>query len=123
MDEAAYVNKGLFFETIVPLLGMQTAALICISTPLTERNWFSALLNAKEEDGSPFFNIVRIGLVCKKCLKLSQAEMSSCRHMENKLPPWKDSSRNARMKILYKYAHSSLVEPHGQDLIAQIRFL
>lgn len=73
MDEAAYVNKGLFFETIVPLLGMQTAALICISTPLTEMNWFSALLNAKDEDGSLFFNIVRIGLVCKKCMKLSQA--------------------------------------------------
>ena len=30
----------------------------------------------------------------------TQAEMSSCRHMENKLPPWKDSSRNARMKVL-----------------------
>lgn len=71
MDEAAYVPKGLFFETIVPLLEMQRAALICISTPLDELNWFSALLDVRDElTGDFFFYVVRIGLICKKCLQL-----------------------------------------------------
>lgn len=83
---------------------MQTAALIGISTPLTDRNWFSALLQAVDEDtGELFFNVKRLGLVCKKCAKLPTAEMANCTHMSDEQPPWKDASRTSKFKQLYKY--------------------
>lgn len=104
VDEAAYVAKGLFFETILPLLEMKVAALICISTPLDELNWFSSLLEAKDEEtGDLFFFVVRIGLVCKACLQLPQAEMGKCSHKVDQIPPWKSGPRHKRVQSLYRF--------------------
>lgn len=101
IDEAAAINSRLFFETIVPLLEMRTTSLIAISTPLDEFNFFSKILNMRDDDGNSFFDTVQIGLVCDDCLKLdSHADRLKCPHLKDMLPPWKSASRNERFKKL-----------------------
>ena len=102
MDEAAYVNKDLFFETIVPLLEMKTCSLICISTPLDELNWFSTLLNMTDIDGEPFFHVTRLDTICAKCKLLSRGDMTKCTHKTDILPQWKSGQRHERNKKLYE---------------------
>jgi hypothetical protein len=107
IDEAAYINEGLFFETICPLLEMKTASMIAISTPLEETNYYSKLLRAPDPDypGRTFFNTIEITLICEDCRKLEKAEDKlSCNHMtEYMTPSWKSTTANTRFKELYKY--------------------
>lgn len=102
VDEAAYVNKDLFFETIVPLLEMKSCSLICISTPLDELNWFSTLLDMTDIDGLPFFKVIRLDTICNKCKLLSRKEMDKCTHKTDVLPSWKSGPRHERNKRLYE---------------------
>lgn len=70
IDEAAYINKQLYDETIRALTNMRDTGLIAISTPLGPDNFISILIDMKNEDGTDFYNImvcVRAG-VCKKIL-------------------------------------------------------
>lgn len=94
------MDKDLFYETILPLLGIKDAALIAISTPLSELNWFSALLSAKTDDGEFFFKIVRLATVCKKCQKLPSEQAILCDHQKDIIPPWKSGPRQDRLKAL-----------------------
>lgn len=82
---------------------MKRSALICISTPLDELNWFSALLDVRDETtGDFYFYVVRIGLICKQCLQLPHEEMIRCTHNTTSLPPWKNLERHNRTAALYK---------------------
>lgn len=100
IDEAAYIKESLFHETIAPLLEVRFAALIAISTPLDEHNWFTKILNLKEEDGSSFFKVCHLYSVCDECLKLPSLEdMIKCEH-GNRLPPWKSTERHKRNTML-----------------------
>lgn len=99
MDEAAYAKPRLIFETILPMLGMNDAALIGISTPLGSDNWLTAAIKIKDEDGIPYFPVIQIGLVCPTCLESGQVEiMEQCEHMRGITPPWKSESRAERIK-------------------------
>lgn len=101
VDEAAYVDEDLFNETILPLLGVEGTALIAISTPLTEANFFTKLVTFKGPDGEPFFKTLHIGLVCKKCLlKPDLTEMLKCPHEQHKLPPWKSGERQEWLRFI-----------------------
>ena len=57
----------VFFEVVVPLLEMETTALIAISTPLDGLNFYSEMFDLKGADGKPLFNTLRVGLSCAKC--------------------------------------------------------
>lgn len=43
----------VFFEVVVPLLEMETTALIAISTPLDGLNFYSEMFELKGGDGKP----------------------------------------------------------------------
>lgn len=64
----------VFFEVVVPLLEMETTALIAISTPLDGLNFYSEMFELKGADGKPLFNTLRVGLSCQKCQDEGKAE-------------------------------------------------
>lgn len=102
IDEAAYVNQDLFYHTLIPILGMKRTALWMISTPGDEDNYYSTLLELKNEDGTPFFKVFKISNICQKCKKLDNKKQLNCPHMEKHTESWKSSSRTKRLKRLYE---------------------
>ena len=89
------------FETIFPLLEVECAAFIGISTVLDEFNFFSKLLKLKDEDGDDFFDTIMIDTVCRECKRLPEEEHEKCTHLDDTvLPPWKSKVKYARSKIL-----------------------
>lgn len=81
LEEAAFMALDVFFEVVVPLLEMETTALIAISTPLDGLNFYSEMFELKGADGKPLFNTLRVGLSCQKCQDEGKAE--SCTHMKD----------------------------------------
>lgn len=101
LDEAAYASSDLVFETIFPLLEVENASFIAISTVLDEFNFFSKLLRLKDEDGEDFFCSISITTVCGDCKKLPDEEHEKCSHLDDSiLPPWKSKAKYHRSKIL-----------------------
>jgi len=99
MEEAAFMALDVFFEVIVPLLEMETTALIAISTPLDGMNFYSEMFDLKGGDGQPLFNTLRIGLSCAKCQAAGKA--SECTHMKDVIPPWKSAAKFDMVKAIY----------------------
>ena len=99
MEEAAFMALDVFFEVIVPLLEMETTALIAISTPLDGMNIYSEMFELKGGDGKPLFNTLRMGLSCDKCQK--QGKAADCTHMASVTPPWKSAAKFDMVKAIY----------------------
>ena len=99
MEEAAFMALDVFFEVIVPLLEMETTALIAISTPLDGMNFYSEMFELKGGDGQPLFNQLRIGLSCAKCQAAGKA--ADCTHMKDVIPPWKSAAKFDMVKAIY----------------------
>jgi len=99
MEEAAFMALDVFFEVIVPLLEMDTTALIAISTPLDGMNFYSEMFELKGGDGKPLFNQLRIGMSCKKCQDAGKA--ADCTHMASVVPPWKSAAKFDMVKAIY----------------------
>jgi hypothetical protein len=99
IDELAYVDQGLWDETIRALLNMKNAGVIGITTPRGPDNFVSLLINMTNEDGTPFFNVLHMTTVCEACAKLpTLSERLSCNH--SWIPTYKSrekQSRNARI--------------------------
>lgn len=58
----------MFQEVIVPLLGVKDTAVLGISTPLDDTNFYSQMTEMKAEDGkTPLFNVITISLICEVC--------------------------------------------------------
>ena len=72
LEEASRLDQAVFQEVVVPLLGVRDTALIGISTPLDENNFYSELVQSKKPDGNLLFNVVTIRLLCDECEKTGQ---------------------------------------------------
>mgnify|MGYP004034513353 FL=1 len=99
LEEAAFMALDVFFEVVVPLLEMETTALIAISTPLDGLNFYSEMFELKGADGKPLFNTLRVGLSCQKCQEEGKAE--SCTHMKDIIPPWKSAAKFDMVAAIY----------------------
>ncbi|KAK3234673.1 hypothetical protein CYMTET_55223 [Cymbomonas tetramitiformis] len=70
LEEASRLDEAVFTEVIVPLLNVRNTALLAISTPLDENNFYSTLLNMKDPiTTGPMFNVLEIKLICDVCAK------------------------------------------------------
>ena len=78
LEEAAYLDLSVFYEIVVPLLEMETTALIAISTPSDSLNFYSEMFELKDAQGDPFFRTINVSLVCDACRAAGQG--SSCTH-------------------------------------------
>lgn len=90
------MNRQVFMQVIVPLLGVNRTAVVGISTPDKEDNYYSILLEVKGEDGLPLFKSIKIGLSCDDCIERGVA--AQCPHKSNSLPPWKSQNRQDKIK-------------------------
>lgn len=99
LEEAAFMALDVFFEVVVPLLEMETTALIAISTPLDGLNFYSEMFELKGGDNKPLFNTLRVGLSCQKCQKEGKA--ATCTHMKDVIPPWKSAAKFDMVAAIY----------------------
>ena len=83
LEEAAHMDKKVFFEVVVPLLGVKHTAVLAISTPDDEFNYYTQLLELG------LFKVIKIGLTCEACEAMGLA----CTHKIRRLPHWKTMSR------------------------------
>ena len=51
LEEASRLDQAVFQEVIVPLLGVKDTAVLGISTPLDDTNFYSQMTEMKQEDG------------------------------------------------------------------------
>lgn len=98
MEEFTRCDPAVWQEVVVPLLGVNGTAIVAISTPLGEDNWYTGLIQKKTEDGERLFNVVQYSLVCDECRKKDLA--TECQHKIELLPPWKSESRQRLVKFL-----------------------
>jgi hypothetical protein len=115
MEEAAFINQGLFYEVIVPLLGVEGTAVLAISTPdESDGNYYSLLMDLQDPDdqSKPLFKTIRIGLACDACVAANTA--ATCTHRQQLVPPWKSNQRQNKMrKIMESDQHLFMRENLG----------
>ena len=121
LEEAAYIKENVFFEVVVPLMGMNNVSVLGISTPEDEFNYYSQLVNMKKkrvpgdlgsddtEEG--VFLTIPIGLSCDNCRRL---QIKDCPHKEGALPPWKSAERQELTESLMASNQARMArELHG----------
>lgn len=99
MEEAAFMDLSVFYEVIVPLLEVDSTALICISTPVDDLNFYSTMFEMKDATGENMFNTIKVALICDKCQKSKNPE--KCTHNFDVIPEWKSKAKLDMVKALY----------------------
>ena len=102
LEEAAQVNIAVFTEVIVPLLGVRNTSILGISTPEGKNNFYSQLVDKRDEYGKRRFKSIELQLVCDKCKQEGwlDTNVSECPHMRDVVPPWKTDTRTELVKDL-----------------------
>jgi hypothetical protein len=91
----------MFYETILPMLELTGTSLLAISTPLDEFNYYSKLVEQKDDHGKPFFKTVKAGRICDDCMRLPFEQMLKCDHVVDGAH-WKNAAKLKRLKALYE---------------------
>ena len=99
LEEAAFLDTEVFNQIIVPLLEMDTTALIGISTPQDSQNFYSEMFELKDATGQNFFRTIRVSLVCQACQDAGKG--SECTHNQDLIPPWKSAAKLDLVRALY----------------------
>ncbi len=97
--KSAFMPIKMFHEVIVPLLELETTALICISTPQDSSNFYSMMFEMVDQGGEKLFNQIQISMVCEDC-KLT-AHPEKCTHMKHLLPKWKSGGKQDMVRQIY----------------------
>lgn len=99
LEEAAFMPIKMFHEVIVPLLELETTALICISTPQDSSNFYSMMFEMVDQAGEKLFNQIQISMVCEDCKAGPHPE--KCTHMKHLLPKWKSGGKQDMVRQIY----------------------
>jgi hypothetical protein len=101
IDEMAYIDPELFYEVILPLIGVTRTRILGISTPSRDTfNFFHRMTQlCYPGTNDHVFKTHSVELVCKYCKRLKQ--FNSCRHELHKLPEWKSASKLEVIKLIY----------------------
>jgi hypothetical protein len=100
VEEASFISQDVFYKVILPLLEVASTALIMISTPEGEGNYYSQMLDMKDHLARPLFNTVKIGMVCAWC-QSNNPTPSSCTHRETERPQWKSVTAARTVRAMY----------------------
>ena len=102
------MDLKVFYEVVIPLLEMEQAILIMISTPVDSVNFYTILLYLEDPDtGKRVFDVYEVDLVCDKCKRTNHP--TKCRHMLKYLPSWKDSSKLDIVAMILKDRETTLL--------------
>jgi len=98
LDEGAYQGDKFFYQAMVPVASRNYSSIVVITTPKTENNYVSRLVEVQEKDRE-LINVLTIGGPCDECAKTDKP--GACSHQD--LPPNKSQKRLARFaKHLYR---------------------
>jgi hypothetical protein len=103
LEEAAFIKEELFFKIVSPLIGMNKTAILAISTPDDEFNYYSELANLG------LFREIYLGKPCDACAESG----TPCPHGRKKLPPWKSLQRMDKLDKIIKDKALKDRELHG----------
>lgn len=92
------MDTAVFYEVVVPLLELDATALICISTILDSFNFYSKLMELKDENGEPFFVTHTFVMACPACQDAGIPE--TCTHMFHELPPWQSARKHKKIRAM-----------------------
>jgi hypothetical protein len=100
IEEASRLDEEVFSEVVIPLLGVEGTAILAISTPLDEENFYTQMTRMKDPVTDGFlFKSLSIELMCPDCK--AKGLIDVCPHRRSILPPWKaDAARNEKVKAL-----------------------
>tara|TARA_Y100000996_G_scaffold410745_1_gene393641 strand:- start:566 stop:955 length:390 start_codon:yes stop_codon:yes gene_type:complete len=103
----------VFYEVILPLFEVKRTVGICISTPMSEGQFYTGLEDIKV-NGRRVFKSLKVGLICEKCAKENNSSLE-CPHKVRSeiLPPWKSIVKHRAVQAMYAdnkalYAQESL---------------
>lgn len=99
LEEAAFIDLQVFFEIVVPLLEMESTALIGISTPQDKLNFYSSMFELRDAQGESFFRTIKVSLVCDACREAGKG--AECTHNQDLIPPWKSAAKLDLVRALY----------------------
>jgi hypothetical protein len=91
LEEAAFMDQNIFLKIVAPLMGVENTAVLAISTPEDEFNYYSELLNLG------LFKEIYMGKGCQAC----EDAGVDCIHRKLSLPPWKTLPRQEMIEKLY----------------------
>jgi hypothetical protein len=91
LEEAAFISPNIFKNAVVPLIGVKNTAVLGISTPQDELNYYNQLME------SGFFKCIKIGLSCDDCL----SKGIKCPHKRERLPAWKPEEKQELIENFY----------------------
>jgi hypothetical protein len=91
-----------FFGTIItPVVGMARTCMIALSTIQGQDNYYSQLLNLRDEiTGRPFFNIYKFNLACEACIASNKAK--DCKHRLDELPDYLAPHKQLQIRQILK---------------------
>ena len=97
LEEAAFIDPQVFFQVVVPLMGVRHTAVLAITSPDDEFNYFSEVIELKNEHDQPLFHSIKIGLMCDSC---QQRGVAKCPHRIHRLPHWKSAERQRKVEAI-----------------------
>lgn len=100
VEECAQVSTKFFLEVVGPILGMETTALVAISTIKSSENWYTQFLELKGPSGRPLMNTYKFFLSCDDCIDRGVA--ASCTHKYHELPSWIGAEKQEILRSMYK---------------------
>ena len=110
----------LLYKVVLPTLARSGVAFIGISTLADPFNFWSQMLDLKDDDGTPVFKTIRYSLVCKDCAAAGLED--TCTHNYGDLPYWQDESQHNKLeKIMQDKCDTYLTETKGFQSNPNIR--
>lgn len=117
LEEAAAIDQDVYYEVIVPLLGVAHACCIAISTPVAGVDFYNEMeaVTLPSSTGEPrqLFKIIKIGLICKACAADATGKNDVaalvCPHKlptVEQLPRWKSVRKHMATQAIYGGAHA-----------------
>jgi len=98
----AYMDPKVFFEVVLPLVEVDSAVIIGISTPVSDHyNFFDRIIKLNYPGTTdPVFASCKVELVCAACKR--KKRMDNCRHKLWALPSWKGRDKFELAKLIYE---------------------
>jgi len=99
LEEAAFIDPELYFQTIFPMFAHARRSVIAISSPSDAGGVFSSLFSLRFESGDLIFDTVKDQNICDDCLL---AKRMRCDHKIAVLPPWKTERQKELLRLMVR---------------------
>ena len=98
----AYMDPKVFFDVVMPLVEVDSAVIIGISTPVSDHyNFFDRIIKLNHPGTTdPIFAQIKVEMVCNACKR--SKKMDNCRHKLWALPSWKGKEKFELAKLIYE---------------------